>query len=109
MFHACPVKMAKMDAASRPRRLPRKSAIKPVTVIERNPEDRHGLKDVQKWDEHLFSPRAARGGIAIDECKESGDDERNEHAQGRPRSIARKGTGVEVDSRDNIGRMKPDE
>ena len=37
MFHACAVKMAKMEAASRPSRLPRNSAIKPVTVTERKP------------------------------------------------------------------------
>ena len=37
MFHACAVKIAKIDAASRPNRLPGKSAMKPVTVMERKP------------------------------------------------------------------------
>ena len=37
MFHACAVKIAKIDAASSPARLPGKSAMNPVTVIERNP------------------------------------------------------------------------
>src|SRR5258707_11964423 len=37
MFQACEVKIAKIAAHSTPRRLPGKSAMKPVTVIERKP------------------------------------------------------------------------
>ena len=37
MFQACEVKMAKMAAHSTPSRLPGKSAMKPVTVIDRKP------------------------------------------------------------------------
>jgi hypothetical protein len=37
MFQAWLVKMAKIAAHSTPRRLPGKSAMKPVTVIERKP------------------------------------------------------------------------
>ncbi len=37
MFHTCPVKMAKIAAHSTPSRLPGNSAMKPVTVADRNP------------------------------------------------------------------------
>src|SRR5215469_7980713 len=37
MFHACEVKIAKIAAHSTPSRRPGNSAIKPVTVIDRNP------------------------------------------------------------------------
>jgi len=37
MFQACEVKIAKIEAHSYPSRLPGKSAMKPVTVIERKP------------------------------------------------------------------------
>ena len=37
MFHACDVKTAKMAAHSTPSRLPGKSAMKPVTVMDRKP------------------------------------------------------------------------
>ena len=37
MFQAWPVKMAKMDAASSPNRLPRNSAMNAVTVTDKKP------------------------------------------------------------------------
>jgi hypothetical protein len=76
MFHACEVKMTKIDAASRPRRLLGKSFKKKVSATGR--KTRMGMD----W-------RKSRGRGPVDEREKRRKGQGNEHARERAQRVVR--------------------
>ena len=54
MFQACEVKIAKIDAHSKPSSEPGNNAMNPVMVIARNPNTGTDCKNVQQRNQHLL-------------------------------------------------------
>ena len=89
MFHACDVKMTKIEANSSPSRLFGKTWMKKVRAIGQKDQDRNRLQHVEDRDEHLLgAPKASRR-RAVDEGEDGGEAEGDEHPEQRPRRVVR--------------------
>ena len=100
MFHACAVKIAKIDAHSSPSRLPGNSAMNAVTVTDRNPRTGTDCRMSSRRDHHLLRAATARGGVPVGQREHRGQRERGEHPQQAARCVVRQVGRIAADRRD---------
>ncbi len=81
MFQACPVKMAKIDAASRPSRLPAEQRNEARDRDRQKAQNRDRLQNVEQRYQDLFRIPVPSRRIPVAKREQRGEHQRDEHAQ----------------------------